>query len=148
MTNDDLQAIHQELTGGDGTIAWPKFLVAIKAFAGWPVDAFAIGAPQGELTSLYWIRGNLLGRLDADGDSDDPVISGSVFPLSRIAAVELGAEVVDTSGFQEFGEARRSISVKIEGSVPITIDVAKCKNDQSRARTNKFIDTLLGSIES
>ncbi|OQZ88034.1 hypothetical protein BST11_24920 [Mycobacterium alsense] len=120
------------------------FALAVHSFTRWPVDAWAgIRDGQGLLRTLYWIQGNTLGQLVAEGDENSLKVTGSVQQISNISAVHIAAEVSQDDFV--VGRGRRSVTVKVDGAKDITVDVAQCEG-HLREQANAFIDTLLDAV--
>jgi hypothetical protein len=124
-------------------VSW-GFALAVRSFTRWPVDAWAgVRDANGRLRTLYWIQGNTLGQLTAEGDEDNLTIAGAVQPISKISAVRIAGQVNDDD--LSAGQARRAVTVKVSGGDDITVDVAECKG-HLRVRANEFIDALLAAV--
>lgn len=110
----DVEQIRTELSG-DRFSQEPQasfvFALAVHSFTRWPVDAWAgMRDDQGRLRTLYWIQGNTLGKIVAEGDENSLTISGVMQLISNISAVHITAEV----SLDDFvvGRGRRAVTVK------------------------------------
>ncbi|MDT5053817.1 MAG: hypothetical protein QOF66_2183 [Mycobacterium sp.] len=107
------------------------FVLAVRSFARWPVDAFVTHIDTSkEVQTIYWIQGNAIGRLTATGSGDTPTLSAAVHSLSSPASVDLGGTIVD----ERLGppEVRRSASLRFGDGDEIAVDAAACTNQHCR----------------
>jgi hypothetical protein len=82
----DVEKIRDALSG-DRFAQEPSlvFALAVHNFTRWPVDAWAgVRDEKGRLRTFYWIQGNTLGQLIAEGDENSLGIAGSVQLISRL----------------------------------------------------------------
>jgi hypothetical protein len=144
----DLEEITDALRGNNrfaGIQVHPNFVRAVQSFTRWPVDAWAgVLNENGPLRTLYWIKGNALGQLAAEGDNE-LIVTANVWSISNIEAVRVVANV----GEDDFlpGRPLRTVTVKVSAGEDISLDVAKCTGDL-RERANEFIDKLLDAVSN
>lgn len=120
----------------------PMFVRAVQTFTRWPVDAWAGELNEnGHLRTLHWIKGNLLGRLVAEGDGELSV-TASVWPIANIA-VGLAATVGEDDFFA--GRPLRKLTVKVVAGDEISLDVGEVTG-HLRERANEFVDKLLDAV--
>lgn len=148
VTVTDVEQIREALSGDDRFSreqpASLVFALAVQSFTSWPVDAWvALRDKQGLLRTLYWIQGNALGHLIAEGDETHLDVTGSVQPISNINAVRIAAAVSQDD--YSAGRGRRKVTVEVDGAQDITVDVAQCRG-HLRERANEFIDALLAAV--
>jgi hypothetical protein len=150
--SEDTDSIRQTLVGNSGRTTSTPFLMAIRAFTRWPVDAFSyeINTERHE-RKLYWLQGNALGWLGAVGQTESPTISGLVRPVGEISRVTLLGTVVGLASGP--GEVNRVLAISFrtpaEGAAgePLHIGAAVNQLDAlSLTQTNKLIDAVLDAV--
>lgn len=145
----DVEEIREQLSGAKFSQepqASSVFALAVRSFTRWPVDAWAGVLDEcGRLRTLYWIQGNTLGQMFAEGDEDSLTVSGTVQLISNIRAVRIAAQVsLDDYGA---GRGRRAVTIEVSDGQGITLDVGNCTG-RLRERANEFVDALLDAVSS
>ena len=121
------------------------FVLALQGFIRWPPDAFTVDRDQrNKVQTLYWIQGDAIGQLTAEGDDDSPTITGALRSLGEIETVYVGAKIIDNRDFGP-GEVRRAITVRFRSGDEIKVDVASYANQHLRDRANEFINEILSA---
>lgn len=96
MTDTDVNDIRRALVGDSGIAITLEFVLAIRSFTRWPVDAFAVDVDQQRnVQTFYWLQGGSIGRLTATREDDNPNYAGVVRPVSAVTALTLFAKVID-----------------------------------------------------
>src|SRR5262249_52589133 len=102
--------------------------------------------PGGRRTQAFWLKGQILGELTCEGESDERAeIAGRLCRLSDPVTVELGVSM----DFDDFNRVirwwGRVLTLRFLNSEPITIDGTK--GDQSRRQlAERFISQVLATI--
>jgi hypothetical protein len=141
----EINELRDDLVGNSGAQVSMAFVLAMRSFTRWPVDAFATHIDSSkEVQTVYWIQGNAIGRLTATGSGDTPTLSGAVHSLLSLASVDLAGTIVD----ERFGppEVRRAATLRFQDGDEIPVDVAACTNQHCRDRTDEFISGVLDAI--
>ncbi|MCV7380256.1 hypothetical protein H7K38_16555 [Mycobacterium alsense] len=93
-----LEEITDALRGGNRFEAIElntNFVRAVQSFTRWPVDAWAgVLNEKGRLRTLYWVKGNALGQLVAEGDNE-LTATANVWSISNVEHVRVAANVAD-----------------------------------------------------
>lgn len=150
VTVTHVEQIREALSGDDRFSRYPAaslvFALAVRSFTSWPVDAWvALRDEQERLRTLYWIQGNVLGQLIAEGDETHLDVTGSVQPISNINALRIAAAV--SLDDYSAGRGRRIVTVQIDSAQDIIVDVDQCRG-HLRERANEFIDALLAAVSN
>lgn len=145
---DVIEQIRNELSGENKFSqegeASAVFALAVNGFTDWPVDAWAGKRDgQGRLRTLYWIKGNTIGMLTAEGDSNSLAVTGWLIPISNIKAMRFAAKV--STDHYNLGHGEREITIEIEGYGDISLNVADVTG-HLRIRANDFINALLDAV--
>jgi hypothetical protein len=141
----EIKELRDDLVGKSGAQVSMAFVLAVRSFTRWPVDAFVTHIDTSkEVQTIYWIQGNAIGRLTATGSGDTPTLSGAVHSLSSLASVDLGGTLVD----ERLGppEVRRAATLRFGDGDEIAVDSAACTNQHCRDRTDEFINGVLDAI--
>ncbi|OQZ87669.1 hypothetical protein BST11_26890 [Mycobacterium alsense] len=143
-----LEEITDALRGGNRFEAIElntNFVRAVQSFTRWPVDAWAgVLNEKGRLRTLYWVKGNALGQLVAEGDNE-LTATANVWSISNVEHVRVAANVAD----DDFVEGRplRTVTVEVSAGQSISLDVAECKG-HLREHANEFVDKLLDAVSN
>jgi len=141
----EINELRDDLVGKSGAQVSMAFVVAVRSFTRWPVDAFVTHIDtSSELQTIYWIQGNSIGRLTATGTGDTPTLSGAVHSLSSLASVDLGGTIVD----ERLGppEVRRAATLRFRDGDEIAVDAAASTNQHWRDLADEFINGVFDAV--
>jgi hypothetical protein len=150
---ETLESIREAIIGTSSRSASTPFLMAIRAYTRWPVDAFSyeINNDRHE-RKLYWLQGNALGWLSVVGQTDTPVISGLIRPVTDIGRVTLLGSVDGAADGP--GAVKRVLSISFrtppeEGvTSPQLLEISTAGQLEPYVldQTNKLIDAILDAV--
>jgi len=133
------EEIRSDLIGDSGTGVSRALVLAVKSLTEWPVDAFFVDVGD-DREMVGWIKGTLVGFVNAEGAGDEGEVRGNLYHLSRVQAVRVSVNVVE-DGMRL--RANRGVTVVFGPDDELSVDIGAFRNKHYQNRADEFISTLI-----